>query len=65
MAKFTIKSEYRIEDKVFIKELDRPGRVKSISLDCFGLQYFVRYFADGSVKTVWFYADEIKGGEKL
>ena len=51
--------KFRLHQRVMIKEIERPGIVKQINIADGGIQYEVRYFWDGEVKTVWFYADEL------
>ncbi len=52
--------DYEINDKVCIKELERPGRVVSVWVTCTGVKYEVRYFQEGNAKTVYFFGDELE-----
>ena len=51
---------YNIDDKVYITELERPGRVTSIWLTRRDILYEVRYFEGGKLQEVYFTVDEIQ-----
>jgi hypothetical protein len=53
--------KFYIGDKVKIALLDGVGgRVVSVWLDDFGIQYEVRYFHNGKGEKAYFYDDELE-----
>lgn len=52
--------EFKLKDKVIIKELDWKGRIRAIFISEEGTQYKVRYFYEGSAKEIYFFADELE-----
>jgi len=55
-----IETKYDLSQKIWIPELERPGIIIEIYFDSFGLQYKVRYFNNGEVKTVCFLQAELR-----
>jgi hypothetical protein len=52
---------FYVGDKVKIQPLDGvSGRVISVWLDGFGVQYEVRYFYNGKGEKAYFYDDELE-----
>ncbi len=66
MPKCTIKFAYSRNDKVWISEIEKEGRVVSLWVGDSGIQYNVRFFDKGSPSTVYFYEDELelRNGQK-
>lgn len=56
----TLEFNFRLNDKVLLQEISRPGKVDSISIDCLGITYRVSYWDEGERRTVWVHEDEIK-----
>lgn len=54
--------KFELKAKVKIIELDRIGVVIGQYNSDTGIQYQVRYFYEGEVKTVYFYEDELIDG---
>ena len=52
-------TDFDIDDKVYIPELERPEVVDSIFITRSGIRYCVRYFIDGKLQEVYFNTDEI------
>ncbi len=55
-----MKFDFKIHDKVKIKELNLTGRIKAIYIDSDGISYSIRFFKDGDPKTTYFYSDELE-----
>ena len=55
----TLETEYNIQDRVHIVELNRDGVVIGFFIDGDGLQYRVRYFDNGKPETVYFFISEL------
>jgi hypothetical protein len=51
---------YQVQDRVMIREIQRPGRVEMIQVDFLGVTYRVAYWDNSERKQVWLYADEIE-----
>jgi hypothetical protein len=51
---------YQVQDRVLIREIQRPGRVEMIQVDFLGATYRVAYWDNSERKQVWLYADEIE-----
>ncbi len=56
----TLKIFFDLKDKVYIKEIDRPGRVVAVLYDEMGLRYKVRYLFNGTLEMLHFFEDELK-----
>lgn len=56
----SIAFKFAIGDKVIVKEIQRPGTVKALTVDYLGLQYSVHYWNDGHKKQEWLLEDEIE-----
>lgn len=56
----TIECKYGIGDRVMIKEIQRPGVVKAVTVDYLGLQYSVAYWNDSNRKNEWIAEDELE-----
>jgi hypothetical protein len=55
----TINPKFYISERVRIIPLDLYGRVKSIWIDRYGIQYQVRYFFNSEAKEFYFMEDEL------
>lgn len=51
---------FNIGDKVMVKEIQRPGRIDALLVDCLGPQYQVLLWDNGERKRTWLYPDEIE-----
>jgi hypothetical protein len=51
---------FDLNDKVIIKEIQRPGSVEALTIDFLGVQYRVRYFDNSEFKTAWLREDELE-----
>ena len=51
--------QFELCQAVLIKELGRPGRVKSIWVSVTGVQYEVGYFNNGEKKEAYFFAADL------
>lgn len=60
MAARTITFAFNLEDKVIIREVQRPGMVEAITIDFLGVQYRVIYWDNSERKTAWLRADELE-----
>ena len=53
-------TDFDIDDKIYLPEIERPGVVDSIFISRQGIRYCVRYFSEGKLQEVYFTADEIE-----
>lgn len=53
------KFAFDLADKVLLIDVQRPGRVEALLVDCLGPQYRVAYWDNGERKTVWLLEDEL------
>lgn len=60
MAARTITFAFNLEDKVIIREVQRPGMAEAITIDFLGVQYRVIYLDNSERKTAWLRADELE-----
>lgn len=51
---------FTLKDRVLVKEVQRPGRIDSISWDNMGVSYRVVYWDNADRKVAWLYEDEIE-----
>jgi len=51
---------FTLRDKVLVKEVQRPGRIDSITWDSLGVSYRVVYWDNASRCTAWLYEDELE-----
>ena len=51
--------KFNLEDKVLIREVQRPGTVEALTIDFLGPQYRVVYWDNSERKTAWLKADEL------
>jgi hypothetical protein len=58
--KHTVEFEFNLGDKVMIKEIQRPGRIEMIHIDCLGVQYRVAYWDNSKRESNWLFADEVE-----
>lgn len=56
----TVQFEFRLQDRVKLVEIDRPGIIDGMLVDSIGKTYRVAYWHDGSRHSTWVYANEIK-----
>jgi len=54
---------YHLSDRVRIVPLETDGRIIGLYYCEDGAQYRVRYFYEGSVRTEYFYADELQNAK--
>jgi hypothetical protein len=59
--KHNIELDFKVGDRVMIKEIQRPARVEMVQLDFLGTQYRVAFWDNSKRETVWLYPDEIEG----
>ena len=52
--------KFNLEDKVLIREVQRPGMVEALTIDFLGPQYRVVYWDNSERKTAWLKADELE-----
>ena len=52
--------KFDVNDKVIIREVQRPGVVEALTIDFLGPQYRVVYWDNSDRKTVWLKADELE-----
>lgn len=52
--------KFKLEEKIYLTELKRPGRIKSVLMTKRGIQYEVRYFDQAKAHSEYFYEDEIE-----
>lgn len=52
--------KFNLEDKVIVKEVQRPGTIEALTIDFLGPNYRVAYWDNGERKTVWLKADELE-----
>jgi len=52
--------KFDLNEKVIIREVQRPGMVESLTIDFLGPQYRVFYWDNSERKTVWLKEDEIE-----
>ena len=58
--KHTVELEFKVGDRVLVKEIQRPGRVEMIQLDFLGIQYRIAFWDNAKRESCWLYADEIE-----
>lgn len=51
---------FDLNARVMVREVQRPGRVDALMVDCLGPQYRVSYWDNGDRKSVWLLADELE-----
>lgn len=51
--------KFNLEDKVLVREIQRPGVIEAITIDFLGVQYRCVYWDNSERKTVWLKADEM------
>lgn len=51
---------FDLNDRVFVRELQRPGVVTALTIDYLGPQYQVALWDNGDRKTYWLLADELE-----
>lgn len=56
----TIEFDFKIKDRVMVKEIQRPGRIDLIQVDATGISYRVAVWDNGERKAIWLYSDEIE-----
>lgn len=53
--------KFKLKDKVEVTPLSAKGIVTALFVCEDGIQYRVRYFYEGSVRSEYFYDDELQG----
>lgn len=51
---------FDVEDRIIVREIQRPGVVEALLVDSRGPQYRICYWADRSRKSEWLYPWEIE-----
>lgn len=51
---------FDINDKVIIREVQRPGVIEALTIDYLGPQYRVCYWDNSDRRTVWLKAEELE-----
>jgi len=57
--------KFDLNQRVLVREIQRPGRVIALTIDYLGRQYYVALWDNGERRNVWLMEDEIeewKGG---
>lgn len=52
--------KFNLNDRVMVREIQRPGRVKALTIDYLGVQYLVGFWENGKRESVWLHADELE-----
>lgn len=52
--------KFNLEDKVLVREIQRPGVVEALTIDFLGPQYRVVYWDNSERKTAWLKAEELE-----
>lgn len=52
--------KFDLQEKVLVKEIQRPGRVESLMIDYVGPQYRVAYWDNGERKSTWLGVEELE-----
>jgi hypothetical protein len=60
MAARTEIFKHDLNDKVIIREIQRPGRVEAVMIDFLGVQYRVAYWDNSKRESSWLTADELE-----
>lgn len=55
-----IETKFDLKEIVRIKELNLKGRISSIEFNLKGTRYCVDYFANGEIKLVWLFEEDIE-----
>lgn len=51
---------FDLNQRVLIREIQRPGRVEALMVDFLGPQYRVAFWDNGDRHTAWLPADELE-----
>ena len=51
--------KFNLNERVIIREVQRPGKVEALMIDYLGPQYRVAYWDNSKRETVWLHADEL------
>jgi len=57
---YQLTHDFKIKDRVRIKELEIDGIIISIWFTDSDIQYEVRYFFNGKAEKIYFYKDELE-----
>ena len=52
--------KFNLNDRVMIKEIQRPGKVDSLMIDFLGVQYRISFWENGKRESAWLHADELE-----
>lgn len=58
--KHTVDFDFKVGDRVLVKEIQRPGRVELVQMDFLGTQYRVAFWDNSKRENVWLYPDELE-----
>ncbi len=51
---------FDLNDRVLVKEIQRPGVIEAVMIDFLGVQYRVVYWDNSDRKNTWLKADELE-----
>jgi len=52
--------KFDLNQRVLVREIQRPGKVVSLIIDNLGPQYQVAFWDNGERKTAWLLSDELE-----
>lgn len=52
--------KFDLQERVMVREIQRPGVIDAITIDYLGIQYRVAYWDNSERKTVWLPATELE-----
>lgn len=52
--------QFDLQQRVMVKEIQRPGVVEALMIDYLGVQYRVAYWDNSDRRTVWLHAAELE-----
>lgn len=52
--------KFDLNQRVIVREIQRPWKVKSLIIDNLGPQYRVSFWDNGKRESVWLHADELE-----
>ncbi len=60
MPKYSVEFAHSIGDRVLVKEIQRPGIIKALTIDYLGPQYSVHFWNDGNRRIEWLTESEVE-----
>lgn len=51
--------KFNLNDRVMVREIQRPGRIEALLVDYLGPQYKVVYWGNSKRESTWLAADEL------